>query len=147
MSAGARTFTARYKLRFGHCDPAGIAFFPRLVEMVNWTVEDWFDEALGRSFRSTHIDQKLGTPAVSLAIDFVGPAELGDLLEFRLSVVEVGRSSITLDIRAERDGGAPVLKARHTIVHCDLSSGKPRAVAIDEALRARIEAYRIAPEA
>ena len=60
-------FHARYKLRFGQCDPAGIAFFPRLVEMVNWTVEDWFDTALCDDFRHIHIEEKRGVPAISVA--------------------------------------------------------------------------------
>ena len=140
-------FKARYKLRFGHCDPAGIAFFPRLVEMVNWTVEDWFDTALGDDFRHIHIDQKRGVPAVSVAVDFLGPARLGDTIVFSLAVTAIGRSSVTLDIRAARHDGQKVLSARHTIVHCDLSGEAPKSLPLPDALRSAIERFLTQGEA
>ncbi|MCB8840298.1 thioesterase family protein [Aurantimonas sp. VKM B-3413] len=136
-------FEARYKLRFGQCDPAGIAFFPRLVEMVNWTVEDWFDTALGDSFRHIHMEEKRGVPAVSVAVDFLGPARLGDMVVFRLAVTAIGRSSIMLDIRAEREDGQKVLSARHTIVHCDLSNEAPKSLPLPDDLRQAVERFRV----
>ena len=36
-------------VRFQHCDPAGIVFYPRYLEMINQTVEEWF-AAMGRAF-------------------------------------------------------------------------------------------------
>lgn len=138
---GGEVFRSVYKLRFGQCDPAGIAFFPRLVEMVNWTVEDWFDSLRGATFRQIHIDRKEGVPAVSINVDFVGPAELGDRIRFDLRVEAVGRSSITLRIAAERGDGDAVLKAVHTIVYCDLSGAKPKAMPIPDDLRLQIVRY------
>ncbi|MEX6507857.1 acyl-CoA thioesterase [Jiella sp. M17.18] len=136
-------FEARYKLRFGQCDPAGIAFFPRLVEMVNWTVEDWFDIALGDSFRQIHMDEKRGVPAVSVAVDFLGPVRLGDVAVYRLAVTAIGRSSITLDIRAAHEDGRPILAARHTIVHCDLSGEAPKSLPLPDDLRRALERYLV----
>ncbi|MCW4115211.1 acyl-CoA thioesterase [Aurantimonas sp. MSK8Z-1] len=136
-------FEGRYKLRFGQCDPAGIAFFPRLVEMVNWTVEDWFDTALGDDFRHIHMDEKRGMPAVSVAVDFLGPVRLGDVAVYRLAVVAIGRSSITLDIRAAHEDGRPILSARHTIVHCDLSDGVPKSLPLSEDLKLSMARFLI----
>ena len=44
-SAETATPTSAYRatvlVRFAHCDPAGIVFFPRYMEMFNNLVEDW----------------------------------------------------------------------------------------------------------
>jgi 4-hydroxybenzoyl-CoA thioesterase len=140
---GGKAFTADYTLRFGQCDPAGIAFFPRLVEMLNWVVEDWFAKALDADFRSIHIARDEGVPARSLSIDFVGPAELGDVLTYSLTVALLGRSSINLAISAERRGGRAVLTAKHTIVYCDLSGAAPASMAIPDGLRQKMAAYLV----
>ncbi len=142
MAERGQVFSARYKLRFAHCDVAGIAFFPRLVEMINALVEDWFEEGLGVGFRALHQTLGRGVPAVALSVEFVGPACLGDVLVYSLSVAEIGRSSMTLDVRAKVDGGAPVLRARHKVVFADVSGDRPRPVAIEGELRDRIETYR-----
>ena len=49
MNAPA-VFQREQVVRFGHCDPAGIVFFPRYFEMLNELVEDWFAQALGLPF-------------------------------------------------------------------------------------------------
>ena len=39
-------FERRVRIRFSHCDPAGIVFFPQYLVMTNVLVEDWFNESL-----------------------------------------------------------------------------------------------------
>lgn len=136
------TFCRTYPLRFGQCDPAGIAFFPRLVEMVSWVVEDWFGEALDDSFRDMHVARRHGIPAASISVDFVGPAQLGDAVAFSLVVEAIGRTSIRLRIDARADRG-PVLGATLTVVYCDLSENKPRPIPVPEPLRSRITRFRV----
>ena len=38
------------RIRFAHCDPAGIVFFPQYLVMLNGHVEDWFTDGLGLSY-------------------------------------------------------------------------------------------------
>lgn len=142
MGERGRPFSARYKLRFAHCDNAGIAFFPRLVEMINSLVEDWFDEELGINFRQFHQDLERGVPAVALSVEFLGPAHMGDILVYSLSVIEIGRSSVTLAVSAEVEGGRPVLVASHKVVFADVSGDRPRPVPLEGELREKIEMYR-----
>jgi len=94
-----RTFRVQQKVLFQHCDPAGIVFYPRYLEMVNALVEQWFEEALGVSF-AEKMARREGLPAAYVAVSFIAPSYLGDLLELRLSVVRVGRSSLSLRITA-----------------------------------------------
>ena len=143
MAGGALVFTARYMLRFGQCDPAGIAFFPRLVEMLNWTVEDWFAKGLGESFRQIHVEDDRATPIVSLSIDFVSPARLGDVLVHELRVLEIGRSAVKLDISVAKEDGTVVLRSTQTVGHCHLSGAAPQSQELGEGLRQQMERYLV----
>ena len=42
-------------VEWGDCDPAGIVFYPRYLEMFNNLVEDWFCDGLKLSFAEFHI--------------------------------------------------------------------------------------------
>jgi len=35
-------------IRFSHCDPAGIVYFPRFFDLAHSTMEDWFADGLGQ---------------------------------------------------------------------------------------------------
>ena len=47
IMATVHAFERPLRIRFAHCDPAGIVFFPQYLVMVNNLVEDWVDDALG----------------------------------------------------------------------------------------------------
>ncbi len=91
-------FHCQKLIRFAHCDPAGIVFYPRYIELGVEAVEDWFTHGLGISFATLHEEFRLGIPAVQLEVDFLSPSRHGDLLDFSLSVSRIGRSSMTLDV-------------------------------------------------
>jgi 4-hydroxybenzoyl-CoA thioesterase len=40
-------FTRSVPVRFSHCDPAGIVYFPHYFDMFNGLIEDWYGEELG----------------------------------------------------------------------------------------------------
>ena len=113
------------RVRFQHCDPAGIVFFPRYFEMVNATVEEWFAERLGMPFAEMHGPTQGGIPTASIRADFRAPSRLGDLLEWRLMPRRLGGTSCELGLSAScRDE----LRAEfvQTIVWVDMASGRPR---------------------
>lgn len=93
------TFRRAELIRFQHCDPAGIVFYPRYIEMINATVEDWF-EHIGISFADIHGPMDAAIPIVSLEVDFRSPTRLGERIELELDVERIGRTSITLRVRA-----------------------------------------------
>lgn len=103
-------------VRFQHCDPAGIVFYPRYVEMINATVEDWFSEAVGMDFAKIHGELNSAIPVAALEIEFKAPSRLGEILEFELTVERVGTSSIQLSVQGSTPDEAK-LKARLTLVH------------------------------
>jgi 4-hydroxybenzoyl-CoA thioesterase len=93
------TFTSRQAVRFAHVDAAGIVFYPRYFEMLNAAVEDYFAQVVGVDFAQMHVVRRLGVPTVRLDAEFTAPSRLGDLLDFELRVVKVGRSSVEFSIQ------------------------------------------------
>ena len=47
MPASQPVFERDVLIRFSHCDPAGIVFFPQYLVMFNNHVEDWVTDGLG----------------------------------------------------------------------------------------------------
>ncbi len=116
-------FRTRLPLRFAHCDPAGIAYYPRYFELCDAAIEDWTAEVLGVSRREMHFAQGLGMPTVTLSADFAIPSRLGDLLDFTVRVTRVGRSSV--DLKVDIDcGDERRFCVRYTQVLTDLARGK-----------------------
>ncbi len=89
------SFSTQVRVRFNHCDPAGIVFYPRYFEMLNASVEDWF-ASFGRDFRSLHIERRIGTPTVKIETVFNAPSWLWDDLTITLTPTKVGASSCVI---------------------------------------------------
>lgn len=92
-------------IRFRHCDPAGIVFYPRFLEIVNDTVEDWF-ASMGFPFQDMKERFGAGVPTVNLNIRFQSPCRQGDRLRLELVCNRIGDSSIDLSIHATLVGHA-----------------------------------------
>jgi pimeloyl-ACP methyl ester carboxylesterase/acyl-CoA thioesterase FadM len=137
---GLRMKFERNKLiRFHHCDPAGIVFYPQYLVLCNEVVEDWFDQGIGVNFFTLHAELKRGVPMRHMEVDFLAPSMHGDELTFSLQVEKIGGTSIGLLISAGRDG-VERFRTRQTVVWADLE-GAPRAIAIEDEWRERFERY------
>lgn len=128
-------FTTQRKIRFQHCDPAGIVFYPRYFELINSVVEDWFEEVLQHDFNQLHVESGTGVPTAAIDTQFHAPSRLGELLTFELLVQALGHSSLTLQITAYC-GEQKRLTSCSTLVFMDLNSGK--SMPWTEAIRQRI---------
>ncbi len=135
----ARPFVSEVEIRFRHCDPAGIVFYPRYFEMINDFVEEWFDKGLGLSFHTLHTERGIGTPTASVQCDFKRPSRwrerLGQVLELR----RIGGASFQAEVRFEGEDGQARLVAAVTIVTVDLA--RMRATALPDDLRARMQDF------
>ena len=137
----SKVFSVEYPILFSHCDPAGIVYFPRFVDLLHRAMEDWFTFGLEERFADFIMQKKLGIPTVGTKVDFVSPARFGDLLKIELRVAKLGSSSIDLAIDSYV-AGRPCFKARHTV--CVFSQETFKAVPIPAELRARMEPYVVA---
>jgi len=137
----AAAFRRERPIRFSHCDPAGILYYPNYFDFCNGLVEDWFGQRLGLDYAEQIRQRRLGLPTVSLAFDFLRPSRMGERLSLALLVEELGHSSIGLRILG--DGavdGARRLAGRQILVCTSLETHRP--IPVPEDLRAAIEAYR-----
>jgi 4-hydroxybenzoyl-CoA thioesterase len=130
------SFTTTHVVRFQHCDPAGIVFYPRYYEMLNATIEEWFDARLARSFAEIHGPMAMGVPTAAQETRYHRPSRLGDRLDFTLTPVRLGRSSVRLSVDATCRG-EPRVSFTTTLVWVAKADGRPRAW--PDALRAGIE--------
>ena len=126
-------FTAR--VRFGHCDPAGIAYFPRLFELVDAAVEDWTAAVIGVDRAEMHGPLRLGLPTVDLHAGFTTPCRLGEQLDIEVALLALGTTSIDLDATASA-GGARRFSVRLKQVLMNLDTARP--TPWPEAWRARL---------
>ena len=127
-------FVMPQKVKFKHCDPAGIVFYPRYFEMINDCVEAFFDEALECPFEDLHKDG--GVPTAEISVQFTAPSRHGDYLELALRCTRLGRSSLGIETEATCAGERRFL-AKSTLVLTD-SQGK--STPWPDMLRQRIDA-------
>jgi 4-hydroxybenzoyl-CoA thioesterase len=135
----APLWTTTVKIRFAHCDPAGIVYFAAHFDILNGVVEDWFGEGLGLDYHDIVGRRRVGLGYVHASADFRLPARMGDRLTYAVMVERVGTTSLPLKIMAHK-GGARVLSASLVIVTTDLEA--MAAIPVPDDIRTVVSAYR-----
>ncbi len=138
MTATPQPFERDMLIRFAHCDPAGIVFFPQYFVMFNNLVEDWVTDALGIPYAQLLGQRRTGLPTVSLQTDFRAISRMGDTITLGLHVKKLGTRSITLALQC-RQGGELRVQAEQVLVSTSLDTH--RAIAVPADLRAGIERF------
>ena len=114
-------FERPLRVRFSHCDPAGIVFFPQYLVLFNGLVEDWFTEGLGISYAQLIGARRVGLPTVRIEADFRAISRMGDDVTLGLAVERLGTSSLTLALDC-RAGAEQRVAARQVLVFTDLDT-------------------------
>jgi 4-hydroxybenzoyl-CoA thioesterase len=89
-------------VEWGHCDPAGIVFFPRYFE--------WFDACTAALFEAAGFEKRAlreafgiaGIPLVDARARFLRPSSFGDTVVVESRVARWGRSSFDVEHRLLR---------------------------------------------
>ena len=136
-----RSFARDKEIRFHHCDPAGIVFYPQYFVLFNELVEDWFSMELDLPFVRLHAERRLGVPMARVECDFLAPSTMGETLSFRLAVRRLGGSSIMLDVTARGPGDQVRIRATLTLVQVSLETRRP--VPLDASLRDGIARFLV----
>lgn len=126
-------FERPLRVRFAHCDPAGIVFFPQYLVILNDLVEQWFDDALGLRYAELIARRRTGLPTVSLQCEFTAISRIGDDVTMGLSLERVGNKSLTL-LAGCRCGDELRMRVRQVLVFTSLDTH--RAIDIPADLRA-----------
>lgn len=129
LSAAPRFARAR-RIRFEHCDPAGIVFFPQYLVMFVSHLEDWIVEELGIPYADLIGARRIGLPTVSLSCEFRHPSRMGDEVSLGLRVARIGNRSFALDLDCS-DGERERVRIRQSIVTTSLDTHRPIPVPAD----------------
>lgn len=102
-------FVTSQPVRFAHCDPAGIGYFPAILEICDGAVEDWTAQVMGVTRQSMGEDHGFGLPTVTMQVEFARPVRLGETIDIAVTVASIGNSSINLVIAVSCEGEHRVL--------------------------------------
>ena len=87
------------QVRFGHVDPAGIAYFPRIFDYVHDVFEEVWEEHVGTRYYHLLLEQNVGFPLVHSDVDFKSPLRFGDRMVVSVTCFKLGRTSLGLRYR------------------------------------------------
>jgi 4-hydroxybenzoyl-CoA thioesterase len=136
-------FTAQKLVRFHHCDPAGIVFYPQLLYLLHEVQEDF----LAHVGFPEHvlIAGGTGVPIVDLKVEFLGMCRHGDSLAITLELTRLGNASMGMQYEIHGSpsspgaAGAIKLKAHGVVVFSEIPHGK--ALPFPEAMRSALLPY------
>jgi 4-hydroxybenzoyl-CoA thioesterase len=132
-------FTTVIQVRFGHVDPAGIAYYPRIYDYLHDVYEELWERHVGARYYRILSDEKMGFPLVHSEVDFSHPLRFGDRPEVRVTCFQIGRSSLGLRY-VFKLGETVCVDAKMTTVCVDLATMK--SVEMPARYRERFEAIR-----
>jgi 4-hydroxybenzoyl-CoA thioesterase len=136
-------FQVHKKIRFHHCDPAGIVFYPQFFYLLHEVQEDFLAH-IGFPEHEL-IGGGTGVPIVSLKTEFVGMCRFGDEVSISLALTRLGQASIGMRYEihstlSPSDKGESLKLSAETVVVCsEIPNGK--AIAIPELLRQALLPY------
>jgi 4-hydroxybenzoyl-CoA thioesterase len=131
-------FTRTVPIRFSHCDPAGIVYFPHYFDMFNGLIEDWYTVHLGVDYAKLILNDRHGFPFVHIETDFKVPSRMGENLDLTLLLTRIGRSSLSTVIVGHLAG---VERLRARLVTAMMSLETQQSVELPHELRTKFEAY------
>jgi 4-hydroxybenzoyl-CoA thioesterase len=97
--------THNTRIHWGQCDPAGIVYFPRYLEIFDNCTELLFEAANGRT-KLDMLDHfnAAGFPVVELKTTFKLPCRFGDKITIRSNVEKLGSASFIIGHQLFRSG-------------------------------------------
>jgi 4-hydroxybenzoyl-CoA thioesterase len=93
----------RVTVEWGHCDPAGIVYFPNYFTYFDSSTNALFLQALGcNKYEMLKRYGIVGIPLVDVGARFIVPSTFGDVVTIESSVAEIRRSSFRMQHRLLR---------------------------------------------
>ncbi len=97
--------TRTLRIEWGHCDPAGIVFYPRYFEMFDAATAGLFERACGMTkYQMLKTYSSAGIPLVETRAKFLLPTRFGDDVTLESTVTELRRSSFSIRHRLSKAG-------------------------------------------
>lgn len=92
-------------IEWGHCDPAGIVFYPRYFEFFDASTANLFKVAGLDKFELRKHYDILGFPMVNTDADFKIPSRYGETVRIETRVCKVGKTSFSIEHRLLKSDG------------------------------------------
>ena len=131
------SFETTFQVRFGHVDPAGIVYFPRIFDYLHDIFEEVWEDHVGTRYYHLLLEQRVGFPLVHSEVDFGHPLRFGDRPNARVTCFRLGRTSLGLRYLISKDDRVCV-DARLVTVCVNTDRMEP--LPIPEPFRERFEA-------
>ncbi len=134
----APRFTQHRRVEFADTDMAGVMHFAAYYRYMEAVEHAWF-RALGLSVVSHDGDGRISWPRAATKAEYFAPARFEDVLEMSLSVVRLGKRSLTHEVSFV-SAGRVIARTEATIVCCRVGADTFESVDIPDDVRRRIEA-------
>lgn len=98
-------FVHEVRVTWGDCDPAQIAYTARLPWFALDAINAWWEHYLdGDGWFQMELDRNVGTPFVSLNMEFHSPVTPRHRLMCETYPTRLGNKSVTFGMKARQDG-------------------------------------------
>lgn len=134
-------FKARQKVRMHDTDMAGILYFPRQFRFIHDTFEDLMEKE-GFSFEKLFQQMNFIFVVVHAEADYIAPMTVGDHLEVRTYVSNIGTSSFTFSYEIYKLE-TMTLAGKGKTVHCTLNMQTRTKIPIPDELRKILQKYEL----
>lgn len=121
-------FNTPKKIRFHHCDPAGIVFYPQFFYLLHEAQEDFLAH-IGFPEHEM-ISAGYGVPIVDLKTEFLGMCRNGDDVNITVQLSKIGTTSLGMTYEVLK-GESVKLRASGVVVYSKLPDGKPTRIPDD----------------
>ena len=97
-------FEHEIRVTWGDCDPAKIVYTARLPWFALDAINAWWEHHVGGGWYQLELDRNLGTPFVSMAMDFRKPVTPRHRLVCRVWPNRLGETSVGFRVEGMQDG-------------------------------------------
>lgn len=132
-------YEQRVRIRWSHCDAAGIVYHPQYFVILNNVMEDFLRECGGDSYEQ-EMKSGTGLPLVGVHCDFCAPSRLGDECTVRMWVERLGRTSVRFAMTIEC-GGEERLRGTETAVYVKRTADAIEKLPLPGIVRERLGRY------
>lgn len=113
-------------VRFGDVDKAGIVYQPVIHHYLHIAMEEFFGDFIGIPYHELVGPERIGFPAVADSNSYLRPMKYGDILEIKVYVSRVGKTSVTLEFEvARKETGELLARSTQTRVTVNMDTWEP----------------------
>lgn len=96
---GQHAFVTSQRVRFGHIDPAGIVYFPRIFNFVHEAFEDLWSDFMCIPYNKLIEQDRIGFPTVHAEADFKHGLHFGERPVVEITCSHIGHTSVSFRYR------------------------------------------------